>query len=233
MQLKIPLVLFCLFQSALILSQDTGLTRTMGNLNLDDGLTFDNRYEGVRGTPFIFEDYRKAILYASSTPPVGVDYLNFDRYSRELCYKSSTAEKALQLNKYLIDSFYVFIQEDTQRFLKQSLEVGSEYVFMECLHGGKDKLFLDHGKSFHPSDYVDPYSADRQYDEFRDVPAFYLQFEQKGDLIKIKKNKKQFASLFGTYSGQVFSYMKTNKISLKSRTDLISLMQFYDKIKKE
>ncbi|MCD4711204.1 MAG: hypothetical protein K8R52_10180 [Bacteroidales bacterium] len=231
MKKRILFLLFCLLQSAIILSQETGTSRTIGNLNLDDGLTFDNRYDGVKGTPFIFKDYQRAILFAPNTPPIEVDYLNFDRYSRELCYKSSATENALQLNKYLVDSFYVFNPKDTLRFLRLPLESSSDYVFMECLYGGKDKLYLDHGKSFNSSDYVNPYSSDRRYDEFKEMPAFYLQFEQKGDLFKVKKNKKQFASLFGPYSEQISAYIKTQKTSLKSRADLISLMQFYDRIK--
>ena len=231
MKKRVLLLLFCLLQAAFLLSQDAGASRTMGNLNLDDGLTFDNRYDGVKGTPYIFKDYQRARLFAPNTPPIEVDYLNFDPYSRELCYKSSATENAIQLNKYLIDSFYVFIQKDTLRFLRLAPEVSSDYVFMECLHGDKDKLYLDYGKSLNSSDYVDPYSADRRYDEFKEMPAFYLQFEQKGDLLKITRNKKHFASLFGSYSGQISAYMKTQKTSLKSRADLISLMQFYGKIK--
>ncbi|MEN8201623.1 MAG: hypothetical protein ABFS28_03440 [Bacteroidota bacterium] len=232
MKKKILLLFICIPQAVFLMAQEADFAGNIGNLNMDDGLTFDNRYSGVKGTPFIFKDYQNALIFSSNEHPIEAEYLNFDRYSRELCYKSSPGENAIQLNKYLIDSFYVFSAEDILSFARLSLEKGSDYVYMECLYRGESSLYYDYDKAFNSADYVDPYSADRRYDEFVDLPAFYIQFNQKGELHAIKKNKKQLSSLFGTSSKQILQYVKTEKTSLKSRTDLILLMKYYDSIKK-
>lgn len=50
MNVRILFLIFCLFQAVITSSQETELSLGMGNLNMKNGLTFDTRYEGVKGS---------------------------------------------------------------------------------------------------------------------------------------------------------------------------------------
>jgi hypothetical protein len=228
------LILLLLFSISLLVglvAQEADFAGHIGNLNMDDGLTFDNRYSGVKGSPYIFTEFQRATIFTSSSRAMEASYLNFDRHARELLYKPGSEESAIRLNKNLIDSFFVYVPEDTLRFERLALETQADYLYMERLYAGKTRLYLDYGKTFNEADYVDPYSADRRYDEFKERPAFYVQLDAGSELLEIKKSKKQFSAFFGSSAKQILDYMKAEKTSLKSKSDLISLISYYDSLR--
>lgn len=228
----ISLLILCLFSSSWLWAQGSQISQSSGRISSGNAVTFDDRYQGVKGTPYIFSEWQKGLVFPSNMDAIHIEYLNFDRHSLELCQKENEDSKPSLLNKYLIDSFRVAGTSDTLEFRRVKLPEASEYLYMELVYHGGVTLFLDYAKTFNEADYEQSYSADRRYDEYVDTPGHYLQLEQGGELYFVKKNKKQFSSLFGAYSGQVLEYMKAEKTSLKSREDLISLMQYYDSIKK-
>ena len=231
MKRNILLLLFSICQATGLLAQEADFAGHIGNLNMDDGLTFDNRYSGVKGSPFIFKEYQQATLFTSSSQAMEATHLNFDRHARELFYKPGSDKSPIRLNKYLIDSFHVYLPEDTLRFERLALETQADYLYMERLHAGKTSLYLDYGKTLNEADYVDPYSADRRYDEFKERPAFYIQLDVGSELLEIKRSKKQFAAFFGSFNKQILDYMKAEKTSLQSKSDLISVISYYDSLR--
>lgn len=227
----ISLLILSLFYSSWLCAQGSQISQSTGRISAGNAVTFDDRYQGVKGTPYIFSEWQKGIVFPSNMDAIFIEFLNFDRHSLELCHKENRDSKPSLLNKYLIDSFRVISTNDTLDFLRVKLAEASEYLYMELVYHGGGNLFLDYGKTFNKADYEQSYSADRRYDEYVDAPVYYLQLEQNGELQLIKKNKKQVSLIFGAYSEQVSDYMKKEKTSLKSRADLISLMQYYDSIK--
>lgn len=215
---------------ALIWPQGTLMGQTTSGIGSGNAVTFDDRYEGVKGTPYIFSEWQKGLVFPSKMDAIHIDLLNFDRHSLELCHKETDDSKPLLLNKYLIDSFQVMHATDTLNFLRIRLPEASDYCFMELVYSGSATLFLDYGKTFVEANYEQAYSADRRYDEFRDEPTYFIQFEAEEKLHAIKSSKKQTSSLFGSSSQKMLTYFKSEKNALKSRADLISMMKFYDSI---
>jgi hypothetical protein len=224
--------IFCFFCSAWLWSQGSHISKKMGRVGSDHAVTFDDRYQGVKGTPYIFSEWQKGLIFPSNLDTIHFEFLNFDRQSLELCYKESADSKPLLLNKYIIHSFQVLYKSDSLDFVRVKLPEASDYVFIELVYTGNGELLLDYGKEFIKANYEQSYSVDRRYDEFKDKPTYYLQFEQEGEMHAIKTNKKQTSSLFGSYSQQMLQYLKTEKNSLKSRSEMISMMKYYDSIRK-
>jgi hypothetical protein len=212
-----------------ILSQ-TEAAQTMSSINLNNAKAFDERYQGVRGSPFILEEWSGAILFPTGEPPLRVNYINFDRHTAQLCFRDTPDGQVKVINKYLIDSFMVIHPADTFRFIRFKTPGSGDYIFLESVYEGKGILYLDHAKEFVPADYEQVYSSDRRYDEFKDQPVYYIKLEENGELLEVKRNKKITASLFGPYSGEMLKYLKTEKISLVDRNHLVAMMQYYDRI---
>jgi len=228
----ISLIILCQFCSAWLWSQGSEISQNTGRIGSGNAVTFDNRYQGVKGSPYIFSEWQSGIVFPTKMEAIYIDLLNFDRHSLELCHKKTEDSKPLLINKYLIDSFQVALSSDTLEFLRVKVPEASDYGYMELVYKGSGKLLLDYGKTFIEADYEQSYSADRRYDEFQDAPAYYIQFEPEGEMHHIKKSKKQTSSLFGPYSQQMMQFFKSEKTSFNSRSDLISMMKYYESLKK-
>lgn len=70
-------------------------------------------------------------------------------------------------------------------------------------------------------------SYDRAFpDEFeRQRDVFYYQIHQTG-IVELPRKKSQFLNLFDERKGEINSFMKENKISLREENDLIRLFRF-------
>lgn len=218
--------------SVMLWSQSSRIGQTTSGIGSGNAVTFDDRYQGVKGTPYIFSEWQTGLVFPSNKDAIHFDLLNFDRHSLELCHKETDDSKPLLLNKYLIDSFLVLHATDTLKFVRIRLPEASDYCFAELVYSGSANLFLDYGKEFIKANYEQSYSVDRRYDEFKDKPTYYLRIGQEGEMHAIKKNKKQTASLFGSESQQMLQHLKSEKNSLKSRDEMISMMKYYDSLRK-
>ena len=212
------------------LSQRTVIQQNMGRLSLRDTPAFDNRYQGVKGSPYIMKEWHGAILYPTDQPSVRVEYMNFDRYTLELCYRENPEGKIQVLNKYLIDSFVVFTTMDTLEFVRVRPPGTSDFSYMEKVFSGTGNLYLDRAKRFVEADYEQVYSADRRYDEFKDAPVCYITLNADVNLQEVSRNRKQMASLFGTHQARMLQFFKSEKVSFTDRADLILMMKHYQEI---
>ena len=205
-------------------------THTMSSLTLKNALTFDFRYEGVKGSPFILKEWNLGILFPTGETPFKVNHINFDRHASKLCFRDTPEGETKLINKYLIDSFLVVQTSDTIQYIRSRPPGSSDFIFLRCIYTGKGSLFLDQTKLFVEADYEKAYSADRRYDEFKDQPVYYIRFDGSGELLEVKKNKKHTAALFGSDSDSMLEFMKSEKIVLNDLNSLVELMTYYDKI---
>lgn len=84
----------------------------------------------------------------------------------------------------------------------------------------KEKINFNRGKAPRTSyDRAFPDEFERQ----RDV--FYYQINQTG-IVELPRKKSQFLNLFDERKGEINSFMKENKISLREENDLIRLFRF-------
>jgi|GEM_PF-794569 len=84
----------------------------------------------------------------------------------------------------------------------------------------KEKINFNRGKAPRTSyDRAFPDEFERQ----RDV--FYYQINQSG-IVELPRKKSQFLNLFDERKGEINSFMKENKISLREENDLIRLFRF-------
>ena len=207
---------------------------TMSSVNLNNTGTFDNRYEGVKGSPFIMERWYEGILRTNNNEQVKVPQLNFDRHSHSLCFREETEGETSILNKYLVPSFMLInAQGDSLRFYLDRVPGESDQVYLEQIHKGSCLLGLDRAKELVPADFEQVYSQDRRYDEFKDKPVYYLKLETGGQYLTIKKSRKKSAQLFGDFAQEVLKYLKTEDINLATREGVLAMVLYYESLIEE
>jgi hypothetical protein len=192
--------------------------------------TFDNRYEGTKGTPYVFEQWTPGEVFLKDKKRIIIQEMNYNCYDNEVAYLDPSSKAVMLINKFTVDLFYLKSGEDTLVFVPVQLEEDKGPVFTQLLYKGESTLYKLYGKEFVRANYEGGYSADRKYDEFADKSSLYMSTSDDPALIKLKKSKKQILTAFPDAEDEMSAYIKAEKLDLKNEADLIRLLLYYDSL---
>ena len=224
--------------SAVSLAQNTSVPKdyeakeNLRELGSTDGTgtvrTFDNRYEGVKGTPYAFEEWNQGEIYLSNKQKTTVNSLNYNCFENEIAYKEDDSDVIRILNKYTVDLFQVKQGGELLTFVPVRLKADEEAVFVQVLYDLGSRVYKVYKKEFLKANYEGGYSADRKYDEFVDKYDLLIMKQGEKTLYKIKKSKKYVVSLFPEKEKEISTFIKESKLDLKEENSIVKLMSYYD-----
>ena len=99
----------------------------MSSVSLNNSRTFDSRYDGVKGSPFILDDWHEAVLYLGGDQSIQVPHLNFDRHTMVLCFRESKDSEIKVISKYKVPSFLILTPYGDSRFITYALMKDRSY----------------------------------------------------------------------------------------------------------
>jgi hypothetical protein len=203
--------------------RDLGTSTRYGNVR-----TFDNRYEGVKGTPYVFENWLPGEVFMNNKRKTTIRELNYNCFDNEIVFLDPATGTPRILNKYLVDLFQIKAGSGTITFVPVILKDGEDPVFAQVLYNQGSMMYKVYGKDFLKADYEGAYSADRKYDQFVDKSDLY--FLKKGDhvLYKVRKSKRYMTECFSDKEKEVSRYIKSEKLKFKDEQDLVQLLTYYD-----
>lgn len=192
--------------------------------------TFDNRYEGVKGTPYVFENFLPGEVYLKTKNKVTVPQLNYNCFENEIAYIDPATKVIRVMNRFQVDLFTIQDGDKVLTFVPIKLDEGAETIFAEVLYNKASDVYKVYGKEWVKANYQGGYSADRRYDEF--VDKYDLYFMKKGDhtLYKAKRSKKQVVEAFPGHESEISAFIKSSKLDLKEDQSLVKLMEYYDSL---
>jgi hypothetical protein len=150
--------------------------------------------------------------------------INYDIYNDEIITKTNNGV-ILQLNKEMVDSFSLYDQFKTYRFLNLRNDTLEGTGYVNVLYNHKSVLFIKYKKE------IQQLAVDDKYDLFFRTSRVYLL--SNGILNRIT-NKKDLINIFPAYKIQIKDFMKKNKLKIL-RTDpesFIPVIRYYDSISK-
>ena len=192
--------------------------------------TFDNRYEGVRGTPYAFEEWYPGEIFLSSKQKVSINMLNYNCFDNEIAYKDPDTKEIRLMNRYVVDLFQIRVEGEPRTFVPLKLKEDEEAVFVQVLYDQGSRIFKLYKKEFLKANYEGGYSADRKYDEFVDKYDLLIIKEGDNTIFKLKNSKKYIISMFPDREKEITSYIKANKPDFKEAAAIIDLMAYYDSL---
>jgi hypothetical protein len=192
--------------------------------------SFKSGYEGIRGTPNVFEDFRKGNLYFTNKISVAGIMINYDCYNDNILYTEK--DHIYIINGKNIDFFTIENGWGSGNLLFKQVFLESEkkIIFLQIIYECQSTLFKRYKKKFIEADYTGPYNADRRYDEYIDDQDYYIKLTD-GKIRQIKTRKKHIKEIFGDKSTMILEFIKEENIDLKDENDLVQLVEYYDKIK--
>ncbi len=195
--------------------------------------TFDNRYEGTKGTPYVSEAWIPGEIYMKTKNRVVVKEMNYNCYDNEVAFLDPATKSVRLINKNTIDFFYLLNSSDTMLFVPIEPENDGEFLFARVLYKGGSMVYKRYEKEFVRANYEGGYSADRKYDEFADKSSLYFRKHDDQLYYKAKKSKKQILEAFPDAENEISAYIKAGKLNMKNEEDVVKLLKYYDSLSAE
>jgi len=191
--------------------------------NLYNGKEWINHYTAIKGDQFLFS---KVFLDGTVTVN-GKKYsnitINYDIYNDELLIPAKRGI-ILQLNKEMVDSFTMVLENKTYRFFntdRDSLE--NIKGFVKVLYEGKSSLYVKYKKE------IQPLAVEDKYDLFFRTYRVYFVRGNKVDLIS---SKNELLKVLKDRKDQIKDFLKKNrtKLSKKDPESFIPVIRYYDSL---
>ncbi|MFW6222265.1 MAG: hypothetical protein ACOC3T_01500 [Bacteroidota bacterium] len=194
--------------------------------------TFNVGYEGIKGTPYLFDEWLPGnILLYGEKLLTGVP-IKFDAYNNDLVYLNESMMDSLVINKQNVLEFEIGRDGNWILFSKYNLTNNKHKLdikFAESLYAGKSKLIRYHFKNLIKADYTGAYNSGVKYDELIPESQLYL-IKPDNIMIKLKANHRSILKAFGEKKNEIKSFMKEQNLSGNDINELVKITKHYDSI---
>ena len=219
-------------------SENTNLTRdsfeSIIRADENSPIVYSNRYEGIRGTPFLFEDWIAGELVLTNNSRFNEVEIKYDMMENNLLVLNGSGV-AIYPSRTIIKSFHFTDNTGIHRsfinlaFVNYNLGPDSHSGYVEQLFEGNNRLIAKKIKYLKFVEARGAYSENKSYDEFRYSPAEYYWINNEGEVTLLKGGKKNILKALND-NGDLAGYAKNKGLNLKKENDLILLMTYFDTI---
>lgn len=207
---------------------------------------FDNRYSGVKGSPYLYEDWLSgSIFYLQGEDSVVYEgQIKLDIFNNQVLLKNPSTEVVYTLQR---DRIFAFTLQDTlglvhvfipKKMLKLDKErdyniysepwysnIKGKYVEI-WFQGKKNILFTDHEITLNRADYQGGFNAGHDYDEFITNSKLYML--QENVLEKVKVKEKSILKILSDKKNELESFIETESLVINTENDIVKLLEFYE-----
>ena len=192
---------------------------------------FDNRYEGIKGTPFLFDVWTEGRIMDAK----GTEYQNlsikYDAYQHEILVNVQS-RGSFYLEKNFARVFYMKDPKSAE-WLKFILATDSENQqknqYYQEVAVGKATLLEEFHITLIKADFQGAYSQDRPYDEFQKSSIYYLQWKD-GTMSKLKTSRKGLINAFPDHEEEIKKFIKEQNIDPGIQTQLKQVVEYYNSL---
>ena len=182
---------------------------------------------GTEGSPMILDEYTKGNIYYSNKSKTSAILINYDCYNNRVFYSDGTNEYVLPSKE--IDFLEFTLNDQSLVFKHIFLEDLKQSLFVQVLYNNQSILYKRHYRQFLKADYDRAYGSDRRYDEYKNLYKYYISLDGVNS-ISFKPRKKDLLNIMNEHRNDIEAYLKAEKNNLKSDTDLVKLVKYYDSL---
>ncbi|MDJ1494306.1 hypothetical protein QNI19_15285 [Cytophagaceae bacterium DM2B3-1] len=193
---------------------------------------FDNRYEGLRGSPYLLQHWCNADVTLANSKIQNDVPVKYDVYSNRLVMRRSQGDSAIVVSSSVKGFLLKDVLTGQNRLFERFPDLKTDDAilkeeYLEVLYEGKTALLVRYDKKVLKASYQGAYSSGRTYDELMDEKNYYI---RKADqtISKVKLGKKSVLEHLNA-SDDLKKFVEQEKLDLKETKDVIRLMEFADK----
>jgi hypothetical protein len=194
--------------------------------------TYDNRYEGVKGTPFFNEEWAKASITANNTLYENVD-VKYNAHEGNVLYRNPEGNEYI-LEAHKIDQFILKDNKTKRDYTFKKFPVLASkdpkllYGFAAVIYEGNNlQLVMVPVKILVKANFKGPYTSGNKYDELQEEQVYYL-IGPKQTVNKIKLSKKSLLKALPDKQDQVVKYIASERLDVGSDAGWAKAMAYYE-----
>lgn len=193
--------------------------------------TFDNRYEGIRGSSFLYEDWKKGKVILSNGNILDDLFLKYDIYSNQLLLKKRDQEHIFMSTQIEYFEFIPHSNQNPRRFKAFYLPLAKSeheaHQFYEVLYQGKYLLLRQPIKIVLEADLESSFNSGRHYDEFISKDRFYVR-DKENRFHRFKLSAKGLVKVLPQEKSRIKSMQKQYGFDLSSVKGLVELLEMLE-----
>ncbi len=193
---------------------------------------FDNRYEGVKGTPFYFDLWTKGNLELVDGRRIENLQLKYNAYEDELLM-NKPREGAIYLQKEIIKAFSLIDTKTNTEviFVKyRHPKKETEFKFYRLIYDGTITLFEVLKVVFEEADFHGGYSKDKRFDEFKKYSIYYYYTDSDPHPKKLKTSPSGVSKIFPNQNTEIKVYIAEQNLDCKNESDLEKVFEYYQQM---
>ncbi len=187
--------------------------------------TFDNRYEGVKGSPLLYEEWQEGTL----------TMLDGRQLSELVVYNINAMESQIFVgpnsNRFIAvaDSVYLKLEMGNRVFMPYDAEIvegkkNERLRTYEVLWQNDDQVLLKREIAFFlEASYKGAYSADRRFDEYKRRVGYF--FGNNGKFRKMQLNQKSVMKTFNVTKADLKKWSIGSEITESSLSLILSKLE--------
>jgi len=191
---------------------------------LYNGREWKNLYYRVAGDQFLFSTEFLPASLSVQGRTFGNIRLKYDLYQDEIIIPFGPG-RALQLNREMVEGFFITFQGKTYQFLRMP-EDGPEELkgYVRVLYPGESALYVKYKKK------INRPGIENHPDIFYQITRIYL---VRNDQVLLIARKGDLFKVFGEKRMLIHDFMKKNSIqlSVKEPESLIPVLRYFDSLK--
>lgn len=189
------------------------------------GRTVDDYLNTVKGSMYIFEDFKEGKLKFSKGDYSGPVLINVNAYQRELNLKKTAAGSPIALDLNFISDIWIGTDEGEKHFKKLSKndfsKIKSDDFIYEVLFENDDLIMIKEEVILLNKAETGAYASGPQEDQFINSASFYL-LNNEGMYESSNLSKSSIQKILGKgITSKLDNIFKSEKLNWKSEDDLI------------
>jgi hypothetical protein len=194
---------------------------------------FDNRYEGVHGSPYLFPYWCNADIELAGNQVHADVPVKYDVYLNQLVMRRPQGDSVVILPGLVAG----FVMKDVisgknhvfRCFTNAKTDDATlKYEYFEVLHNGAVVLLTRYDRKLVKASYQGAYNAGRPFDELMPEKSHYLK-KADGTFVKLKLGKKALLEHLEK-PDEAEKIIKSQKLDLKKEADAVKLLEACEKL---
>jgi hypothetical protein len=187
------------------------------------------QYKSVEGSPYLYDDFKNGAIRDKKGMLSENMLIRYDGYRDEVQFLKDG--KTLVVEPALASEFYFLVLNGETKLVEQvffkngfTVDGFTALNYFQVIYDGKVK-YLRKVKVNYLEENVNNYGTNEIKKRFQRADSEYLL--RDGKAIPMTKGRKEFITSYGN-SAQVKSFIKENKLNIKSDTDLVKVLRRFD-----
>lgn len=190
--------------------------------------TFNNSYQGVKGSPYLNRGWYPGIMILESGDTISNQGINYDAYHDEVNYLNRLDNAPLFLPGKKIRAFYINSEEyGLQRFERREFQHKNKDqsgFFQILVQEEGFEIIRRYRTVFFQNQASGPYKM-KLHDEFSPVNQYYM--IKSGEVILLPKKPGALAKKLGIPSKPMFDLVYKNELDLKKHDDYMKAIKLF------